>query len=120
MADIVLPATTSFEREDIAYAKRERYMTFMSKLHEPMHEAKSDYEIFAMMAEKPKVGEAFTEGLGSAGWIERLYEQSRTDASAHGIHLPAFQAFQQLGMVDSQQLKKNATAACRDRVGRNG
>ncbi|HEY9573877.1 MAG TPA: molybdopterin dinucleotide binding domain-containing protein, partial [Pusillimonas sp.] len=106
MADIVLPATTSFEREDIAYAKRERYMTFMSKLHEPMHEAKSDYEIFAMMAEKLKVGEAFTEGLDSAAWIERLYEQSRADASAHGINLPAFQAFKQLGLVDLQQLKK--------------
>src|SRR3546814_3660557 len=59
-----------------------------------------------MMAEKLKVGEAFTEGLDSAAWIERLYEQSRADASAHGINLPAFQAFKQLGLVDLQQLKK--------------
>src|SRR5690606_30265202 len=62
-SDIVLPATTSFEREDISYAKRERYMAYMAQLQQPLYEAKDDYDIFALLAHRLGVGAAFTEGL---------------------------------------------------------
>ncbi len=105
LADIVLPATTSFEREDICYAKRERYMAFMSQLQAPLHESKSDYEIFAMMAHKQGVGEVFTEGLDSAAWIRRIYEASRGPAEAKGINLPDFETFKREGLIDLHALK---------------
>jgi biotin/methionine sulfoxide reductase len=50
LADIVLPATTALEREDIGYATRERYMIAMRQLIDPVGEARDDYAIFADLA----------------------------------------------------------------------
>ena len=105
LADIVLPATTSFEREDICYAKRERYMAFMSQLQPPLYESKSDYEIFALMAQKLGVGDLFTEGLDSTAWIERIYEECRHPAALKGVSLPDFEAFKREGLIDLHALK---------------
>src|SRR5258708_13407378 len=39
MADIVLPATTTLERDDIGYGRREPYLIAMKKAREPVGEA---------------------------------------------------------------------------------
>ena len=41
MADIVFPATTTLEREDIGFATRERYMVAMKPAIAPVGEARS-------------------------------------------------------------------------------
>ena len=50
MADIVLPATTSLERDDIGYGSREPYLIAMKKAREPVGEARDDFWIFAELA----------------------------------------------------------------------
>ncbi len=99
-ADIVLPATTTFERDDIAYSKRERYMAFMSQLYEPMGESKDDYTIFSLIAEKMDIGEKFTEGRSSSQWLRLLYDNSREKAAAVGVSLPDYDTLRQQGLVD--------------------
>lgn len=99
-ADIILPATTSFERNDIAYSKRERYMAYMSKLYEPLAEAKDDYSIFSLLAAELGVEEAFTEGRDSEQWVRHLYDISRQKASASKVDLPDFDTFTQQGLID--------------------
>lgn len=99
-ADIVLPVTTTFEREDIAYSKRERYMAFMSQLYEPWGESLDDYAIFGKLAEKMGVGDAFTEGRDSSAWLRSLYDASRQRAAKAGIELPDFDALREQGLLD--------------------
>jgi len=64
-ADIVLPATTSYERNDIEqvgdYALS--HIVPMKKVVEPVFEARNDFDIFAAIAEKLDQGYAFTQGL---------------------------------------------------------
>ena len=46
-ADIVLPATTSLERNDIGGARRDRFIIAMQQAIEPVGEARNDFEIFS-------------------------------------------------------------------------
>lgn len=99
-ADIILPATTTFERTDIAYSKRERYMAYMSKLYEPLAGALDDYSIFSLLAAQMGVEETFTEGRSSEEWIRHLYDISRHKAAAVNVTLPDFHTFTEQGLID--------------------
>jgi biotin/methionine sulfoxide reductase len=98
MADIVLPATTSLERDDIGYGSREPYLIAMKKAREPIGEAKDDYWIFAQLAARLGAGEAFTEGRDTKAWLQHLYEQARTKSAAGGVTIPPFDAFWDAGI----------------------
>ncbi|MET0209182.1 MAG: molybdopterin guanine dinucleotide-containing S/N-oxide reductase [Burkholderiaceae bacterium] len=100
LADIVLPATTTLERDDIGYASRERFMVAMKQAIEPVGEARDDYDIFAALAERLGAHQVFTEGLSSAQWLSRLYEESRVRALKAGKELPPFEQFWQGDLLD--------------------
>ncbi|MFA9372789.1 MAG: molybdopterin-dependent oxidoreductase [Poseidonibacter sp.] len=78
MADIVLPATTTLERDDVAggmsYSNDRIYA--MKKIVEPVFESKDDYEIFALLAKRFGKEKKFTRGRTPLEWIERLYKRS--------------------------------------------
>jgi trimethylamine-N-oxide reductase (cytochrome c) len=61
-ADIVLPATTSYERNDIEQIGdySPSYILAMKKVIEPVFEARNDYDIFAAIADRLGKGDAFT------------------------------------------------------------
>lgn len=94
-ADIVLPATTSYERNDIEqvgdYALS--HMVAMKKIVEPVFEARSDFDIFAAVAEEMGVGYAYTQGLSEMDWIRGIYEAAKIEARAKGMEMPVFQVF---------------------------
>lgn len=88
-ADIILPACTSFEREDIAefcstggYSNHSftgnnyRVILYQQKCIEPVGESKSDYEIFTLLAERLGLGETYTEGKTVDDWMRRIYARS--------------------------------------------
>jgi biotin/methionine sulfoxide reductase len=62
MADIVLPATTSLERNDIGGSSRDRYVLAMHQAVAPQHQARNDFDIFADLAERLGYREAYTQG----------------------------------------------------------
>ena len=100
-ADIVLPATTSLERNDLAGNRRCDMILAMQKAVEPLGLAKSDYEIFTALAEALGVAEAFTEGRDEMDWVRHIYEGVREDTrSRFECELPDFQTFWALGSVD--------------------
>lgn len=105
-ADIVLPATTSMERNDIGYATREGYLIAMRRMIDNVGEARDDFSIFAELAERLGAGEAYTEGLDEHGWLERMYGQSRDRASRIGIDLPDFTTFWERGIVSLEAYDK--------------
>ena len=87
-ADIVFPATTPYEREDIGRSNLDDYLFHMPQLIPPQGEARDDYDIFAALAERLGAGETYTEGRSSAEWIAALYAEYRERAAAQGIDLP--------------------------------
>jgi biotin/methionine sulfoxide reductase len=103
MADIVLPATTSLERDDIGYGSREPYVIAMKKAREPMGEARDDYDIFQALAERLGVADAHAEGRKSTSeWLDHLYEEARQKSAKAGVTLPPFAEFWEAGIAEAK------------------
>lgn len=99
-SDIVLPATTSLEREDIGSGGHDGFMIAMSAQIPPVGEARDDYAIFCDLAGRLGFGEAFSEGRDAGQWLRHLYEESRPRAQEEGIALPSFDDFWQQGVLE--------------------
>ena len=97
-ADIVLPATTTLERNDIA-SSSDRYMFAMHQAIEPVGEARNDFDIFADLGERLGFRDDFTEGRSEMEWLRHLYEIVRQQAARHGIERPDFETFWQEGYI---------------------
>ena len=87
-ADIVFPATTPYEREDIGRSPNDAYIFHMAKLIEPVGEARDDYEIFSQLAARLGAGTVFTEGRDTSDWQRHLYERFQQNATREGIEIP--------------------------------
>jgi trimethylamine-N-oxide reductase (cytochrome c) len=101
-ADIVLPATTSYERNDV-----EQYGDYslkaiiaMKQIVAPMYEARNDFDIFADVAERLGNREAFTEGKSEMDWLAEFYKSAEDQGRARNIEMPGFDAFWQAGSVE--------------------
>ncbi|WP_066738579.1 trimethylamine-N-oxide reductase TorA [Cupriavidus sp. D384] len=94
-ADIVLPCTTSYERNDIEgigdYAMS--HILAMRKVVDPVFEARNDYDIFADICERMGTRKAFTEGRDEMGWIRSFYEAGRVQARGKRLEMPVFDVF---------------------------
>jgi len=99
-ADIVLPATTSLERNDIGGARRDRFIIAMQKAVEPIGEARNDFDIFSGLAERLGLADAFTQGRDETAWLRHLYEQMRRGAGANSVAIPDFDTFWQTGYLE--------------------
>ena len=90
-ADIVLPATTTMERNDITASSH--YIIAMKKLSEPLFESKSDYQIFTELAAKLGLEEQYTEGKSEMDWLRQLYAVAEKQGAARGLDMPDFDGF---------------------------
>ena len=108
-ADIVLPATTTLERNDIGASSRDRFIIAMKKAVDPVGEARNDYDIFRALARKVGVEKTFTEGREEMDWLRHMYEVARQDASRAGVELPNFDVFWEQGYAESPRPMKPHT-----------
>ena len=76
--DIVLPATTPLERNDVGGSGSDDFIFWMEKAIEPVGEARDDYEIFSELARRLGSGDRFTEGRTADEWIGHIYERFRS------------------------------------------
>jgi len=98
LADIVLPASTSLERNDIAGNKRTDFIFAMHKAISPRGQARSDFDIFNELSSRLGTAQGFNEGRDEMGWIRHLYETSRRDAAERfQFELPEFDVFWERG-----------------------
>ncbi|WP_033570305.1 molybdopterin-dependent oxidoreductase [Dickeya undicola] len=101
MADIVLPATTSLERNDVGGSSRDRFVFAMHQAIAPQHQARHDYDIFSELAQRLGYGDAFTHGgRTERQWLESMYLACRERQGAAGEPWPDFDRFWQQGYVD--------------------
>ncbi len=96
-ADIVLPATTSLERNDIGGASRDPFVLAMHKLVKPVGEARNDYDIFAGLAARLGLEQAFTEGKDADQWLRFAWSRISFQLGKRGIDTPGFDAFWEQG-----------------------
>jgi anaerobic dimethyl sulfoxide reductase subunit A len=79
-ADIVLPATSSFEETDLTYqgyAVEMGALILRQQAISPLGESRTLYDICKGIARRMGVEEAFTEGRSHDQWVEYMYHQCR-------------------------------------------
>jgi biotin/methionine sulfoxide reductase len=77
-ADVVLPATTPLERNDIGGSGGDDFVFWMEQVVEPVGEARNDYDIFSALSERLGSGDRFTEGRSADEWLTYLYDRFRS------------------------------------------
>jgi biotin/methionine sulfoxide reductase len=99
-ADIVLPATTMLERNDVGGSTRDSFVLAMHRAIDPIGDARNDFDIFRALARRLGYEQAFTEDRDELGWCQWVYDRVRASATAKGVALPGFQQFWAEGFVE--------------------
>lgn len=100
-ADIVLPACTPYERNDIdAYGSySNRGVIAMHKLVDPLYHSRSDFDIWREFCKRMKRDIEYSRGMTEMQWIEQLYNDCRVDNTKKDFFMPTFEEFWKTGYV---------------------
>jgi biotin/methionine sulfoxide reductase len=98
-ADIVLPATTTLERNDIGAAHRDAYVIAMQQAIAPIGEARSDFAIFSELARRLDCDAAYTQGRDEMAWLRHLYDRWRERLRTNAA-IPDFDGFWNAGFLE--------------------
>ena len=74
-ADIVVPSTTAYERDDYSGSRNDPLLMAMPRLAEPYAQSRDDYTTFAALADALGFGEQFTEGRSTREWLAHMYDK---------------------------------------------
>lgn len=99
-ADIVLPCTTTLERNDIGASGRDRFYFAMQQAIEPVGEARTEYEIYGALAHRLGFKAQFTEGRTEMEWLRYVYDLARRQAAKRNFDMPSFDSFWEAGHVE--------------------
>jgi len=116
-ADIVLPATISLERSDIAASPRDNYLFAMEQVSQPFGQARTDHDIFKQLATRLTAcgqdttgfEERFTENKNSEQWIRFLYDESKRRGEDESIELPDYNEFLSTGVFAIDEPNQTVT-----------
>ena len=95
--DIVLPATTSLERRDIAMSPMDNYFVSMEPALAPVGGARDDFDIFRGIAAVMGAESAYTEDRDAESWQRWLYDVTKQAAAESGTLLPSYESFRAAG-----------------------
>ena len=92
-ADIVLPAATQLERNDIVCAARERMIAPSHKVLEPYGDSLTDYGIFRRLSDRLGESARFSQNRDEEAWLRVLYSDAGERLGKVGHTLPDFETF---------------------------
>ncbi|AOB32450.1 biotin transporter BioY [Bordetella sp. H567] len=100
-ADIVLPTTTTLEREDIGASSRDGYVFAMHRALPPQGHSRDDVEIYRELAAMGGYEAAYTEGRDARQWLAHMYEIMRARWARVGDlpDAPPFEDFWERGFL---------------------
>ena len=108
--DVVFPAATAFEKEDIGLPWAGNYLLYKPQITPPLGQARSDYDALCELADRLGFGSEFSEGRSAAQWIEHFIAQSEIpDADEFrrtGIYLAPDQ--ERVGLTDFTKTRRAA------------
>lgn len=99
-ADIVLPATSPLERDDIMMMRRDPVLVYMSAARAPFGEARNEFDMFRDLATRMGVGDAHGGGKSADEWLPHIWRMAQSQGREIGIDLPAFEDFQDQGWFE--------------------
>lgn len=103
LADIVLPATTTLERNDIGASSRDRFVMAMKQAVPPQGEARNDFDIFGPLAERCGCAEAFGYHISEMEWLRRLWDEGCEKVAGSGLNVPDFDTFWEEGYFETPE-----------------
>ncbi|WP_273732173.1 molybdopterin-dependent oxidoreductase [Mycolicibacterium septicum] len=95
-ADIVVPSTTAYEREDYSGSRNDPLLVAMPALAQPYADSRDDYTTFSALAERLGFGQRFTEGRTAREWLVHMYEKW---SAGLDFEVPGFDEFWSAGHV---------------------
>jgi len=98
-ADIVLPATTTLERNDIGGSSRDDFVIAMHQALPPQGHSRNDFDIYRELSALAGHETVFTEGRDESQWLRHIYQGLAGNWSKAGIDMPGFEAFWAQGYV---------------------
>ncbi|KJY79834.1 trimethylamine-N-oxide reductase TorA [Vibrio nigripulchritudo] len=100
-SDIVLPACTQWERNDIdVYGSYSgRGLVAMQKLVDPLFQSRTDFDIFTELTRRFGRHKEYTRGMDEMEWVRSLYEDCR-NANKAKFDMPEFDEFWEKGVLD--------------------
>jgi len=99
-ADIVLPATSPLERNDLMINRRDTALIYMSAVKAPEGEARNDYDILSALAKRMGTHADFTQGRSAEGWQRYIWSGCQKRANKDGYVLPDFDDLRTQGRFD--------------------
>lgn len=100
-ADIVIPSTTSLERNDLGGNVSDRWLHAMHAVVPRPAQSRDDYDVFAGLTARLLGGpDPFTLGRDEDGWIRALYADLSGLCARHQWELPPFEEFWEEGSVE--------------------
>jgi biotin/methionine sulfoxide reductase len=99
-ADIVLPATTMLERNDVGGSSRDRFVFALHQAIRPVAASRNDFDIFDELATRLGCEDSFNEGRSEMQWLRWIWDGVREGAAARGVDVPDFNAFWEHGHVE--------------------
>ena len=99
-ADIVLPATTPYEREDLGRAMGDSYLFHMPKLIDPVGAARDDFDIFTDLAQRMGLEPEYSLGRTTEQWLRHMYNEFCEHSTVQGIELPDFDELRRRNWID--------------------
>ena len=99
-ADIVFPAATALERNDVAAGWADSWISAMHQAVVPPAEVCTDYETLCALAERLGFLDDFSEGRDGDEWVRHFYESTRENLRGEGVDLPEYEEFWAAGRVE--------------------
>jgi biotin/methionine sulfoxide reductase len=95
-ADIVVPSTTAYERDDYSGSRNDPLFKAMPALVPPYAQSCDDYTSLAALADRLGFGDRFTEGRTARQWLVHLYDKW---SAGLDFEVPTFDEFWRQGGV---------------------
>ena len=99
-ADIIFPANTVLERNDLMINPRDPTIIANKKSMKSFADSKTDFEIFSGLANKLGFESTFTENKTEIEWLEFFWDENKKIAKEFKIELPDFHDFWKKGFYE--------------------
>ena len=99
-ADIILPANTALERNDIMLNPRDPTIIANKKTIPNIGQSKSDFEIFTNLAKQLGFKKSFTENKSEREWLKYIWNESKRISKKVNLDLPDFEKFWEDGFFE--------------------
>jgi len=99
-ADIILPANTALERNDIMLNPRDPTIIANKKTIPNLGQSKSDFEIFTNLAKQLGFENSFTENKSEREWLKYIWNESKRISKKVNLDLPDFENFWEDGFFE--------------------